>query len=835
MAHRDNDGKPGPAQGGHTAGQGRDEFEDAVTTEISGVVRRAFGDDFPNPDHSEIKVTDINLSAGPIPAEFELLEPGYVLNDRFEIVELVHSGGMSHVYRAVDLRRHRRGSGPIHVAIKTMRRMVASQQESRMSLEREASRAQRLSHPNIINVFDFDEHEGCFYLVMEWLEGESVNALLKRTRGQRLDPSFAWPIIEGAAAAVQHAHMNNIVHADINPSNIFITSTHEIKLLDFGVARDCGDKSDVAESRLAWATQTYSSPELLDGTTPVFEDDIFSLGCVAYRLLSGEHPFSGSTSIEARDQDMKVAPIAGLSDEDWQTIRRCLDYNRANRPKTAAVFYRNVQRQPGGDRSDRRSALRPGRWLLGAAVVALLAAAGWWAWSNFPQLGDLVSVSEPTVTADTTAVARPADSDVPAPATLPQQAETEVSLTEALLAEAELAMAEQRYLEPASDNALDRYQQVLSVEPENPAALRGLRLISDAYVREAGEALQAGEPSQSIRALQLAREVDASNPGIALVDSLLVAAGNQRLVAARTAAAAGDVARTVELLAVAEQFGHIDVASLEQVRDVLAERLRTDELLESIADVDEHIANGRLLDPITDNAHTLLLELVAVYGEDATLLAAKERLGARLLSNAAQSAGAGDYEVAIEYLDAVDALSVAIPEVAAARSSLLAAIEATKEEAATAQASTEPASNPVVDSSAETASPAPVAVNQGEIQGAAVDDAAPLADEPGSVATPAAVAEQPPQVRVRTLSDLGIQRFVAPSFPRSARRRGISGFVEVGFTINADGTTGDFQVLEAVPADVFNKSAEKAVRQWRFEARDRSIPARIVLTFNVDS
>ena len=169
MAQQDNEKQPIPTRGTAAGPQG-DEFEDAVTTEISGVIRRAFGGDLPVTDSSKVKVTDIDLTARPLPPEADILEPGSVLRDRFEIVELVHSGGMSHVYRAVDLRRHRRDSGPIHVAIKTMRRQVASEQESRLSLEREASRAQRLSHPNIINIFDFDEHEGCFYLVMEWLE-----------------------------------------------------------------------------------------------------------------------------------------------------------------------------------------------------------------------------------------------------------------------------------------------------------------------------------------------------------------------------------------------------------------------------------------------------------------------------------------------------------------------------------------------------------------------------------------------------------------------------------------------------------------------------------------
>ncbi len=183
---------PAPPERSDENGGAGDEFENAVTTAITGVMSRAFDHDFEPAEYDDVEIIDAKLTAEPVAETDDVLEPGFVLNDRFEIVEVVHTGGMSSVYQAVDRRRHLDGSGQIFVAIKMMRRSVASEHDARLALEREAARVQRLSHPNIVNVFDFDEHDGRFYLVMEWLDGETVNSLLRRTRGQQLDRAFAW-------------------------------------------------------------------------------------------------------------------------------------------------------------------------------------------------------------------------------------------------------------------------------------------------------------------------------------------------------------------------------------------------------------------------------------------------------------------------------------------------------------------------------------------------------------------------------------------------------------------------------------------------------------------
>ena len=135
-----------------------------------------------------------------------------------------------------------------------------------------------------------------------------------------------------AATGVQHAHRNGVVHADINPSNIFITDAHEIKLLDFGVARYTNIPPHPDDVRFTWVTRTYASPEVLSGLPPVVEDDVFSLACVAYRLLSGKHPFGGTLSLVAMRKGFVVEAIPGLPSEEWEILRRALSYGRSDRP-----------------------------------------------------------------------------------------------------------------------------------------------------------------------------------------------------------------------------------------------------------------------------------------------------------------------------------------------------------------------------------------------------------------------------------------------------------------------------------------------------------------------
>ena len=757
------------------------------------------------------------------PETDSVLEPGTLLNDRFEIVELVHSGGMGHVYKAIDRRRHPEGSGQIHVAIKMLRESLANRDEFRMTLEREAARAQSLSHSNIINIFDFDEHEGRFFLVMEWLEGESVRALLQRTNGQRLAPTLAWLVIEGAATALRHAHLNNVVHADINPSNIFITTTLEIKLLDFGVARCADDLGNPPMSGATWATQTYASPEALSGLPPALQDDVFSLGCVAYRLLGGEHPFGGSSSIEARDRGVTIEPITGVPENEWEIISRALAYSRSERPAAIDVFLRGQH----GATARRVSAGKPkrsdafSRW--GPPVAAAVAAAivvGWWLRPD-----------------DAMTDAESDDVQIVPPAEAPDQ--TDAPFVEALLDSAKQAADDQRLVLPEGENAREYYRDVLIADPENREALRGLRSISDAFVERASIAFKSGDPRAAASALTIASDTDSGNPAISIISELLIAQGDAQLTAARVAAATGDIDQATSALAQAETYAHIDPSEINAVRDQIAGlELRT-AFLNGLAVVDSHIAAGRLLEPAGRNARESLATLSNQYSGEPRLTAAYERLAERLLTRAVFATAAGRVAEAEALIDAADSLGVLEAEVDLARESLAGTIASavrvpesvTADEASDHSDSTADVSEAQVDAVTEPdalGSPVQEPLTQASAAGQMQSGPEDTAADGGEV-----TSGESGRSAAMSLEDLGLERFIAPTYPRRAERRGLSGYVEVAFNINSDGRTDAIEILGGSNAEIFGTSAANAVRKWRFAPRPDTIREAVILRFQL--
>lgn len=789
------------------------EFENAVTTEISDVLATAFGEDSAT-EPNDVYVTDTQLAAHVDPAVDDVLRPGFILKDRFEIVDLVHSGGMSLVYKAVDQRRRPESSGEIHVAIKMMRPSIASNEEARLSLEREAAKAQSLSHPNIINIFDFDDHEGRFFLVMEWLEGESVNAMLRRTSGERLEPGLAWTLIEGAAAGVQHAHQKNVVHADINPSNIFITGAGEIKLLDFGVAR-YESNPDVSENdRLNWVTKPYASPEVLSGLTPVFEDDVFSLACIAYRLLGGKHPFGGRLSLVAKHQDRSVEPIPGLPENEWRMLQRSLSYDRSGRPGSVEEFLARSAAAVGDDRPAR--SLQGRSVILAAAVVLVFVAGGFW----------LLQRGGDTETAEEEAMA-PTIVETPA-----------ISVPEALVVVATQALDEGRLVSPDDRSARALFREALVLEPRNTEAQRGLRTISNEFVQQAQAALNANNPAQAYVALDVATETDPANPAIEIVNQLLTARAYSELADARLAVATGNYDLAAQRLVQAEQYRSIDPAELQAMRQQIEQGRQSEQFLASLAAADAYIASGQLLSPEGDNAQALLLDLYAQRGDDPRLLASMERLGERLLARAAFATAAARFAEASDLLEAVEALGVLTPELVAARLSLEASAAPTEpEDVAIPEIAEE---RPAELSAEMPADEAAILEEDGPGPQIAEEQSAGLslempAEEPAALAEPepeAITADAEPELRRQSLQELGIKKYFAPKFPRFATLRGVSGSVEVGFTINADGSTSSIEVLQSEPDDVFVKSATNAVRRWRFETREQPLQAQVTLRFD---
>lgn len=819
----DSEGPVDPTRAGIVAGSDPKDIYDDVTAAVSV---RAFdapsadlAGDARSDDRADVRIESAHLQ----PSDDEALDPGFLLNDRFKIVELVHSGGMGHVYKALDERRRLNGSEQVHVAIKMMRSSVTPQLDAQFALEREAAKTQRLSHPNIVNIYDFDQHGEQFYLVMEWLEGESVNSLLRRTSGRPLAPQFAWQVIEGIARGLQHSHSKNVVHADINPSNIFITDTQEIKLLDFGVARYDGDPQDVTGDGVAWATRTYASPEVLSGLPPTFGDDIFSLGCVAYRLLSGRHPFAGWSSVDARQAGVTPQPIPGLSETRWKILSRALSYEQSDRPDTVSAFLTELPGASGAGVVAPVQGRSGQNWLLATSVVAIAIMAGaWWLWEGGVFDEQLI----PSAT-----------NLIDDPISVNAEVAFEPTEIDNLLSIAAQAMAERRYLMPESSNARALYLEVLALDPDNSMALTGLREIGDVYVRQAETALRTGDPASAIAALTIAAETDPDNPAITIVDELLQVQSNVVLANARLAAADGDTNRARDLLITAEQYAFVDANAINAVtRRIDQVEQERQNLLDRLSAADAAIDADRLTAPATDNAWTRLIELQRTHGTDPRVVALTERLSNRLLNRMVFAIAAGRFPEATESLDAADSLGVLGTEVAAARITL----QLAEEEARVANNAALESNELAAADSPVQAAPSDGASEQLLPQEYATGEPASLlaATSNATVLAPGLAVDQDTQVtdalsepQLAAFSDLAIEKYVAPSFPRRAIQADMSGAVELRFNVNPDGSTGDIEIVHSEPRKIFVPSASFAVRQWRFAQRDDVIRAQVTLRF----
>jgi serine/threonine protein kinase len=256
-----------------------------------------------------------------------------VLRDRYELTSILGRGSTGTVYKAID--RHRAHLDPSSrcVAVKVLKLNYQDRPEELAQLEREFHEAQSLSHPNVVSVFDLDRDGNVYFIVMELLEGELLADILKRLDGQPMERHYALGIISSVGAALAHAHRRNVVHADLKPRNVMITTAGEVRVLDFGFARDrpldLHTASGLHEGPTA--APAYASVERVNGSDPHPSDDVYSLACIAYELLSGRHPFGGRSAPLARAHGRAPQRIPGLPGKQQQVLQRALMWTRGER------------------------------------------------------------------------------------------------------------------------------------------------------------------------------------------------------------------------------------------------------------------------------------------------------------------------------------------------------------------------------------------------------------------------------------------------------------------------------------------------------------------------
>lgn len=295
----------------------------------------------------------------------------------YTVVSPVGAGGMGEVYRAWDARLQR------DVAVKVLPDVWSRNAQRRQQLEQEARAAAALDHPNICAVYDIGEHDGRIWIAMQFIDGETLADRL--TQGP-LEPLDALDVAEQIAQALSAAHARGIVHRDVKPHNIMITSKGLVKVLDFGVAQTASDDRASAEYIVAGArlgTVPYMSPEQVQGELLDLRTDVFSVGTVFFELVTGRRAFVGESDVEIAAAIVSSTPpdltaIVPAAPRALDRIaRKCLEKKRDDR-------YRNMQ-ELAADLAEVKQGLvmtrgLSARVLIPAAVLGTAAVAVFAAW-----------------------------------------------------------------------------------------------------------------------------------------------------------------------------------------------------------------------------------------------------------------------------------------------------------------------------------------------------------------------------------------------------------------------------------------------------------------------
>jgi hypothetical protein len=303
---------------------------------------------------------------------------GDTLNNRFVLEECIGFGGMGTVYKALDLRKLEASDRKPYIAIKVLNVQFRGHPKSLIALQREARKAQALAHPNIVSVYDFDRDGQMVYLTMEYLKGKALSQVLRAPGFTGLPYPDVLRLVTGMSNALAYAHEHGFVHCDFKPGNVFVTDSGTVKVIDFGIARvfqkteEDVDVTVFDPGSLGALTPAYASPEMLEHLDPDPRDDIYALACIAYELLTGRHPFTGASALQARGAGMKPQRPAGLARGPWHALKCGLALERSARTPTVERFLHDF----GTGRPAVRRRMLAGT-AAGIVAAGALGAAGW--------------------------------------------------------------------------------------------------------------------------------------------------------------------------------------------------------------------------------------------------------------------------------------------------------------------------------------------------------------------------------------------------------------------------------------------------------------------------
>lgn len=275
-----------------------------------------------------------------------------LLSERYELGETLGYGGMSEVHRGRDVRLDR------DVAVKVLRADLARDPQFQHRFRREAQNAAALNHPAIVAVYDTGETASEYgplpYIVMEFVAGRTLRDIVK-TEGP-MGEQRAMETMADVCAALDFSHRNGIIHRDVKPANVMITTAGAVKVMDFGIARALADGQGVTQTAAVIGTAQYLSPEQARGEQVDARSDVYAAGCVLYELIIGDPPFTGDSPVAVAYQHVREDPTPpshlnpDVSAAVDAVVLKAMSKNPANRYQSAAEMRSDLIRVLSGQR-----------------------------------------------------------------------------------------------------------------------------------------------------------------------------------------------------------------------------------------------------------------------------------------------------------------------------------------------------------------------------------------------------------------------------------------------------------------------------------------------------